>query len=646
MSQKTVSQVGVFYKEWFLDYASYVILERAVPHINDGLKPVQRRILHSLYEMDDGRFNKVANVVGHSMRYHPHGDASIYEALVAMGQKQFLIESQGNWGNILTGDGAAAARYIEARLSKLAKEATFNPALTEFSPSYDGRGKEPVTLPMKIPLLLLQGVEGIAVGLACKILPHNFVEVCTAAADFLEGKEFQLLPDFPTGGLVDATDYSDGKSGGKVRVRAKIELEGKDKLVIHELPAGTVASTLMESIEKAVAKGKIKIRKIEDYISKKVRIVLHLPSGACQETTRNALFAFTACEGSISTNACVIQESRPRFLGVSDLLKSAAQRTQFLLQKELEMRLADLEEDWHRMKLEEIFIREKIYQKFEKAESWEAILSLTLNAVAKFGNELRRPPSEDDARRLTEIRVKRISKFDAQEARRLLERNESSQEETRAYLADIVGYTVKYFRQLVKDYGSMYPRRTEIGRFGTVVASDVAVANVKLYANLKEGFVGYSMKKDDFVCDCSDIDDVLVIAEKGWMKVDRISPKTYMGSGLKFVGLWRKSDTKVYNLVYENAATGTVYAKRFQAGSITRSRPYQLVKSEGSKVLHLSISPSPSEPPPKLKVLLRKDQGVRKTEFEFDFSSIGIKGREAGGNILTRHKIASLSPLK
>lgn len=646
MSAKTVSQVGVFYKDWFLDYASYVILERAVPHINDGLKPVQRRIMHSLHEMDDGRFNKVANVVGHSMRYHPHGDASIYEALVAMGQKQFLVETQGNWGNILTGDGAAAARYIEARLSKLAKEAAFNPALTEFAPSYDGRGKEPVTLPMKIPLLLLQGVEGIAVGLACKILPHNFVEVCTAAADFLEGKPFSLLPDFPTGGLVDASDYADGKQGGKARVRAKIEPEGKDKLVIHELPAGVVASTLMESIEKAVAKGKIKIKKIEDYISKKVKIVLHLPPGSCPENTRNALYAFTACEGSLSVNACVIQDSRPRFLGVSDLLKAAAQRTLALLKKELEMRLADLEEEWHRMKLEEIFIREKIYQKFEKAESWEAILSLTLGSVRKFSSELRREPNEDDARRLTDIRVKRISRFDANEARRLMERNEGSQEETRANLADITGYTVRYFRQLVKDYGPLYPRRTEIARFGTVVASEVAVANVKLYANLKEGFVGHSMKKDEFVCDCSDIDDVLVIGESGWMKVDRISPKAYMGADLKLVGIWKKSDTKVYNMVYEDASSGNTYAKRFQAGSITRSRPYQLVKSEGSKVIYLSVSPSPEVPPPKLKVSLKKEAGIRKTEMEFDFSSIAVKGREAGGNILTRHKVAALSPLK
>lgn len=646
MSSKTVSQVGVFYKNWFLDYASYVILERAVPHINDGLKPVQRRILHSLHEMDDGRFNKVANVVGHSMRYHPHGDASIYEALVAMGQKQFLIETQGNWGNILTGDGAAAARYIEARLSKLAKEAAFNPALTVFAPSYDGRGKEPVTLPMKIPLLLLQGVEGIAVGLACKILPHNFVEVCTAAADFLEGKGFSLLPDFPTGGLVDASDYADGKQGGKVRVRAKIEPEDKDKLVIHELPAGVVASTLMESIEKAVAKGKIKIRKIEDYISKKVKIVLHLPAGSCPETTRNALYAFTACEGSVSINACVIQDSRPRFLGVSDLLKAAAQRTLELLKKELEMRLADLEEEWHRIKLEEIFIREKIYQKFEKAESWEAILSLTLSAVRKFSSELRREPNEEDARRLTDIRVKRISKFDALDARRLMEKNESSQEATKADLADITGFAVRYFRQLVKDYGALYPRRTEIARFVTVVASDVAVANVKLYANLKEGFVGHSMKKDEFICDCSDIDDVLVIGASGWMKVDRISPKTYAGADLKLVGIWKKSDTKVYNMVYEDAASGNTYAKRFQAGSITRSRPYQLAKSEGSKVIYLSVSPSPATPPPKLKVLMKKEAGIRKTEMEFDFSSIAIKGREAGGNILSRHKVSSLSPLK
>jgi topoisomerase-4 subunit A len=646
MSQKTINQVGVFYREWFLDYASYVILERAVPHINDGLKPVQRRILHSLYEMDDGRFNKVANVVGHSMRYHPHGDASIYEALVAMGQKRLLVETQGNWGNILTGDGAAAARYIEARLSGLAKEVAFNPSLTPFIPSYDGRGKEPVTLPMKIPLLLLQGVEGIAVGLACKILPHNFAEVCNAAAASLEGREFALLPDFPTGGLVDAGDYNDGRSGGKVKVRARIELEGKDKLVITELPAGVVASTLMESIEKAVAKGKIKIKKIEDYISKKVRIVLHLPSGVPQETTRDALFAFTVCESSISVNACVIQDQRPRFLSVSDLLHSAAQTTLSLLKKELEIKLAALEEDWHRMKLEEIFIREKIYQKFEKAASWEEILNLTLSSVKKFSSELKRPPNEDDARRLTDIRVKRISKFDADEARRLMDKNEAAQEETKSHLADITGYTVAYFRKLAKEYGPAYPRRTEIEKFGSVVASDVASANVKLYANLKEGFVGHSMKKDDFVCDCSDIDDVLAIGGSAWMKVERISAKTYMGPNLEAVTIWKKSDTKVYNMLYEDAATGTVYAKRFQAGSITRGREYQLSKSKGSRVLFLEISPDEKTPPPKVRINLSKVSGVRKTELDFDFASIAIKGREAGGNIASRHKVASVSRLK
>jgi len=646
MSQKTISQVGVFYKEWFLDYASYVILERAVPHIADGLKPVQRRILHSLYEMDDGRFNKVANVVGHSMRYHPHGDASIYEALVAMGQKQLLVETQGNWGNILTGDGAAAARYIESRLSGLAKEVAFNPALTEFVPSYDGRGREPVTLPMKIPLLLLQGVEGIAVGLACKILPHNFVEVCNAAAASLEGKEFTLLPDFPTGGLVDATDYSDGKSGGKVKVRARIELEGKDKLVITELPAGVVASSLMESIEKAVTKGKIKIKKIEDYISKKVRIVLHLPSGISQETTRDALYAFTTCESSISVNACVIQDHRPRFLSVSELLSHAAKTTLNLLKRELEIKLAALEEDWHRMKLEEIFIREKIYQKFEKAASWEEILDLTLSSVKKFSSELRRPPSEDDAKRLTDIRVKRISKFDADEARRLMEKNESSQKETKSHLADITGYTVAYFKKLIKEHGESYPRRTEVAKFGSVVASDVASANVKLYANMKEGFVGHSMKKDDFVCECSDIDDVLVIGAAAWMKVEKISAKAYMGPDLKTVAIWKKNDTKVYNMLYEDAESGNTYAKRFQAGSITRGRQYQLSKSEGSKVLFLEISPDETSTPPKVRINLAKAQGVRKTELDFDFSSIAIKGREAGGNIASRHKVASVARLK
>lgn len=643
---KTLSQVGVFYENWFLDYASYVILERAVPHINDGLKPVQRRILHSLYEMDDGRYNKVANVVGHSMRYHPHGDASIYEALVALGQKNFLIDTQGNWGNILTGDGAAAARYIEARLSKLAKEAAFNPDLTETSPSYDGRGREPVALPMKIPLLLLQGVEGIAVGLACKILPHNFIELAEAAISHLKGGSFVIFPDFVTGGEVDVRDYNDGRQGGKVKVRAKIEIEGKDKLVITELPFGTVASSLMESIEKAVLKNKIKIKRIDDYISKSVRIVIQLPSGSCPETTRNALYAFTLCESSISINACVIQNGSPQFLGASDLLKHSAERTKSLLQKELEIRLARFQEEWHRMKLEEIFIREKIYQKYEKAGSWEEILDLTAKTMAKFRDSLRRDINEDDIRRLTDIRVKRISRFDSAAAEESLEKNEREQASTQNDLDNINEYTIAHYRKLIKDYGAGRERKTTMTEFGTVEAASVAVANVKLYVNLQEGFVGYSLKKDDFICDCSDIDDVLAIGKDGWMKVERISSKAYMGAGITTVGIWRKNDSKIYNMIYRDGESGVFYVKRFKAGAITRSKEYSLVKSKGSKVIYLQVSEDEKSPAPRIHVKLKKEQGVRKTEFDFDFASIGVKGRESGGNILARHQITEVRVVK
>jgi topoisomerase-4 subunit A len=643
---KTISQVGVFYESWFLDYASYVILERAVPHIDDGLKPVQRRILHSLYEMDDGRYNKVANVVGHAMRYHPHGDASIYEALVALGQKDLLIDTQGNWGNILTGDGAAAARYIEARLSKLAKEVAFNPDLTSTIPSYDGRGREPVALPVKIPLLLLQGVEGIAVGLACKILPHNFVELCEAAIAHLEGKAFQIFPDFATGGEVDVSDYNDGKQGGKVRVRAKIELEGKDKLVITDLPFGAVASTLMESIEKAVMKNKIKIKKIDDYISKKVRIVIQLPAGACQETAKKALYAFTLCESSISVNACVIDNKSPKFLGAGDLLRHSAERTKSLLEAELKIRLERLMEEWHRMRLEEIFIREKVYQKYEKAGSWDEIVDLTRKSMDAFRKNLHRDISDDDIRRLTDIRVKRISRFDATAAEEALQKNEKDQAEVKAHLKAIVEYTIRHFRNLIKTYGVGRERRTTIARFGTVEAASVAAANVKLYVNKAEGFVGYTLKKDDFVCDCSDIDDVLAIGEDGWMKVERITGKSYMGTNICLAGIWRKNDSRVYNMIYRDGESGVSYAKRFKPGAITRGKEYALVKSKGSKILHLSVSDDEKATPPRLKINLKKEPGVRKTDYEFDFSSISVKGREAGGNIVARHRIASLSPLK
>jgi len=636
-----IAQVETFYNDWFIDYASYVILDRAIPHLKDGLKPVQRRILHSLDEMDDGRLNKVANVAGHCMRYHPHGDSSIIDAMVGIGQKGYLIDTQGNWGNIFTGHEAAAARYIEARLSKFAKEVSFNPRLTEYSPSYDGRGKEPVTLPMKFPLLLAQGAEGIAVGLACSILPHNFIELCDSCIAHLEGRPFTLYPDFPTGGIADVRNYNDGARGGRVKVRAKIEREGKDSLVIHDLPYGVTGPKLMESVEKAVENNKIRIKNISDNTAKAVRIVVSL-GGADPDVTRDALYAFTACEVSLAPNACVITDGKPKFLGVTEMLRASSDQTRDLIKKELEMRLADLREDWHRMTLEQLFIANKVYDSFDKTDDWEAVIAATLVTMQAFRNKLQRDLTEEDVVRLTELQFKRITKFDTKKALDLIAKNEADQAVVVDKLSRISEVTVEYFAGLKKRYGEGRERKTELSEFGTVNAASVAASNVKLYLNKEEGFVGHGMKKDEFVCDCSDIDDVLAIGADGWMKVNRIAGKTFYGANILYAGIWRKNDARVYNLAYCDGESGHVYVKRFKAGAITREKEYSLVKSPKSKILFLSVEDTEASAP-KINVQLKKGQGARKTDFEFDFSELAIKGREAGGNRLTKYETVAVS---
>lgn len=643
-TKHNIAQVENFYHDWFIDYASYVILDRAIPHLKDGLKPVQRRILHSLDELDDGRLNKVANVAGHCMRYHPHGDQSIIGAIVAIGQKGLLIDTQGNWGSIFTGHSAAAARYIEARLSKFAREVSFNPRLTEYSPSYDGRSKEPVTLPMKFPLLLAQGAEGIAVGLACSILPHNFLELCDACIAHLQGKPFTLLPDFPTGGLADIRNYNDGCRGGRVKVRARIEMGKKDSLIVTDLPYGVTGPKLMESVEKAVENNKIRIKNISDNTAKTVSIVISL-GGADPEVTRDALYAFTACEVSLAPNACVISDGKPHFLSVSDMLRASAEQTKSLIQKELELRLADLREEWHKMTLEQLFMANKVYESFDKHDDWEAVLAATKKTMEKFRSKLQRDVTEDDIIRLTEIKVKRITKFDTKQAADLIAKNEGDQAVVVDKLKRIVPVTVEYLNGLKKRYGVGRERKTEISEFGTVNAASVAVSNVKLYLNRDEGFAGHGMKKDEFICDCSDIDDVLAIGADGWMKVNRIAAKTFFGSGILYAGIWRKNDTRVYNLAYQDGESGHIYVKRFKAGAITREKEYQLVKSPKSKVLFLEVSDDETKAP-KVLVTLKKGQGSRKTEFDYDFSELAVKGRESGGNRLTKYDPIAIKKAK
>ncbi|MCR5890194.1 DNA gyrase/topoisomerase IV subunit A [Hymenobacter sp. J193] len=647
------------YQNWFLDYASYVILERAVPAIEDGLKPVQRRILHAMKEMDDGRFNKVANVIGQTMQYHPHGDASIGDAMVNLGQKDLLIETQGNWGDIRTGDGAAAPRYIEARLSKFALDVVFNPDITEWQMSYDGRKREPTTLPVKFPLLLAQGVEGIAVGLSTKIMPHNFRELCKASIDVLRGREIQLFPDFPTGGLCDVTNYNGGLRGAKIRLRATIEKADKTMLVIRDIPYGTTTTALMESIVKASEANKIKIKKVVDNTAAEVEIQVHLPTGISPDLTMDALYAFTDCEISISPNTCVIIEDKPRFVGVEDMLRLSTQKTVRLLERELEIRQDELNEKWHSASLEKIFIENRIYRKIEECETWQDILDTIEKGLNKFvrvqGSKakaddqrivLRRPITEDDLTRLTEIRIKRISKFDGFKADEYIQKLETELAEVADHLANLTRYAIHYFEGLLKKYGAGRERKTQLRTFDVVTAQKVAVANQKLYVNRKDGFVGYGLKKDesvDYLCDCSDLDDIIAIKRDGTFVVTRIAEKTFVGKDILHAGVYNKNDDRlVYNMVYQDGASGIAFAKRFLVSGITRDKAYDLTKgTKGTKTLYLTANPnSESEV---VSVQLSDKAPARVKQFDFDFAELAIKGKGSMGNIVTKQPIKKIT---
>ena len=638
-SQETITRVTGMYKDWFLDYASYVILERAVPAIEDGFKPVQRRILHSMKDLDDGRYNKVANIVGHTMQYHPHGDASIADAMVQIGQKDLLIDTQGNWGNVFTGDRAAASRYIEARLSKFALDVVFNPKTTEWQASYDGRRKEPINLPVKFPLLLAQGAEGIAVGLSTKVLPHNFIELVEASIKHLQGKRFNILPDFATGGVADFTNYNDGLRGGKVRCRARISQLNKNTLVITEVPFGTTTSSLIDSILKANDKGKIKIKKIEDNTAADVEILVHLPSGISPDKTIDALFAFTSCETSISPLGCVIEDNKPLFVGVSEMLRRSTDHTVELLKLELEIKLRELEEQWHFASLERIFIENRIYRDIEEEETWEGVISAIDRGLKPHIDHLKRPITTDDIARLTEIRIKRISKFDIDKAQQKIEALEGQIEETKAHLATIIDYTIAYFKRLKTEYGEGKNRKTEIKVFDDVDATKVVIRNTKLYVNREEGFVGTGLKRDEYVCDCSDIDDIIVFTKNGKMMVTKVDTKTFVGKNIIHVAVFKKKDTRtIYNMIYRDGKGGPSYIKRFSVTSITRDRDYDLAKDKaGTMVWYFSANPNGEAEV--VTVLLRQVGSIKKLKWDINFADILIKGRTSKGNLVTKYAI-------
>jgi topoisomerase-4 subunit A len=630
------------YKEWFLDYASYVILERAVPAIEDGLKPVQRRILHAMKEMDDGRFNKVANIIGQSMQYHPHGDQSIGDAMVNMGQKELLIETQGNWGDVRTGDGAAAARYIEARLSKFALDVVFNPQTTEWQLSYDGRKREPVTLPVKFPLLLAQGVEGIAVGLSTKILPHNFIELIEGSIEILKGNKTNVLPDFMTGGLADFSEYNEGHRGGKVKVRARIEEEDSKTLVIKEIPYGVTTDSLIDSILKANDKGKIKIKKVVDNTAKDVEIQIQLAPGVSPDVTIDALYAFTDCEISISPNACVIIDDKPVFLTVNRILEYNTQQTKELLKRELEIRRGELMERLLFSSLEKIFIENRIYRDIEECTTWDAVLEAIDRGLDPYKPDFYREITQDDLIRLTEIKIKRISKFDAFKADELMKRLQEELKEVNYNLKHLTEYSIKYYQNLLDKYGKGRERKTEIRALDTIEATVVAANNAKLYVNRVDGFVGYGLKKDEFICDCSDLDDVIVLRRDGKFMVSKIQEKGFMGKDILYVGVFRKNDDRMtYNLIYLDGGSGRAMVKRFQIGGITRDKEYDLTKgSKGTKVLYLTANPNGEAE--LVTVYLTQGAKARVKVFDFDFAEIEIKGRGAGGNILTRYPVRKI----
>ena len=632
-------KVTGMYKDWFLDYASYVILERAVPAISDGLKPVQRRILHSMKDLDDGRYNKVANIVGHTMQYHPHGDASIADAMVQIGQKDLMIDMQGNWGNILTGDRAAASRYIEARLSKFALEVVFSPKVTNWQLSYDGRKKEPVNLPVKFPLLLAQGAEGIAVGLSTKVLPHNFNELIQASIAYLKGKKFTLIPDFQTGGVIDVQNYNDGIRGGKVRVRAKISAQDKNTLVITEIPFSTTTSSLIESILKANEKGKIRVKKIEDNTAANVEILIHLPSGISPDKTIDALYAFTGCETSISPLGCVIINHKPHFIGVSDMLRISTDSTVQTLKKELEVKLQELENQWHFASLERIFIENKVYRLIEDQETWEGVLNAIDEGLKPFIGVLKRPVVEEDLIRLTEIKIKRISKFDIDKAQQRIETLEAEIKEVHGHLDNLIEYAINYFNHLKKEYGKGKDRLSEIRVFDDVDATKVVVRNLKLYVNREEGFIGTSLKKDEYVCDCADIDDVIVFTKSGIMQVVKVDSKVFIEKDIIYAAVFKKKDQRtIYNLVYKDGSGGTSYIKRFAVTGVTRDKPYNLTQEKpNSEILYFTANPNGEAET--LSILLRNTSSVKKLKWELDFADLQIKGRSVKGNIVSKHNI-------
>tara|TARA_B100000902_G_scaffold48580_1_gene55582 strand:- start:15538 stop:18189 length:2652 start_codon:yes stop_codon:yes gene_type:complete len=640
--QENIIHVSGMYKNWFLDYASYVILDRSVPYIQDGLKPVQRRILHSLKQLDDGRYHKVANVIGHTMKYHPHGDASIGDAMVQIGNKNLLLDMQGNWGNVATGDKAAAARYIEVRLTNFALDVVFNNKITEWISSYDGRGKEPVALPIKFPLLLAHGVEGIAVGLSTKIMPHNFNELIDASIKVLKGVKPKILPDFSSGGLADFSDYNDGNRGGKIRIRAKIIQKDKNILVIKEIPFSTTTTSLINSILKANDKGKIKIKKIEDNTSEDVEILISLPSGISPDKTIDALYTFTDCELSISPLACVINDDQPQFLGVSEILQKSTSHTLELLEKELRVNLEELQNKWHSLSLERIFIENRIYHKIEDLEEWELVISTINHELKPFISHLLREVNRDDIIKLTEIKIKRITKFDLNKAEEEILKLEDKIRSVKYNLENLVEFAINYFKDLKKKYGKGRERKTEIKTFENIVASKVVVANKKLFVNREEGFVGTSLRKDEYLSECSDIDDIVAFKKDGTFMVSKVGSKVFMGKGIIHCAVFKKKDNRtVYNMIYKDETTSTNYIKRFSVTSITRNKDYNLCKNDnGNKVLYFTSNPNGEAE--LVSVYLRSLGKLKKLKFDADFSKISIKGRSSGGNILTKNSIKKI----
>jgi topoisomerase-4 subunit A len=640
------------YRNWFLDYASYVILDRAVPHLDDGLKPVQRRLLHTLWEMDDGRFHKVANIVGRTMALHPHGDASIGAALVAMGQRAFLVEPQGNFGNTLTGDEPAAPRYIEARLTAFAKDTLFNPKTTAWQLSYDGRAREPVTLPAKFPIVLLDGAEGIAVGLATKILPHNFNDLCRAAINHLQGKTFRIFPDFASGGIADFSEYNDGERGGKVKVRARIEQRSKYLLAITELPYGTTTESLIESILAANTKGKIKVRHVDDNTADRVEILVHLPQGADPEQAIQQLYVFTGCQQNLSPAACVIVTEektgaeRPEFLGVRELLKRSVDRTRALLKRELEIKLAELEQQWHWDSLERIFIEERIYRRIEKSRTWESVLEEIRAGLQPFLRQLRRPVTDDDLARLTEIRIKRISAYNRFQADEAIRRIEEGLKETKANLKNLTAYAVAWFEQLQEKYGKGLKRRTEYEEIAQINAAEVVSANQRLYVNREDGFIGLNWRQHEFVQECTILDSALALMRDGSLKVSKVGEKVFMGREILHCAVWPKDgDTNFYTMVYQDKATGKAFAKRFQIGGLSRDKLYPLTKSEGSKVVYLEVSKTEKDMPQKLHISLDGRSRARVREIDFDLGRVPVSSRSAKGLTVTRWPVKEVRRL-